>query len=109
MHETGPVFAFCPFDVPPILGREFASNTVQKTPKHSVRLRAHTRRTLSVNEAACRLMEVALPMLAEQLSRSAVEQSINNGYTGRAGGIRRLRRRLRFVGRLLKNSLIVAK
>ena len=27
-------------------------------------------------------MEVALPMLAEQLSQSAVEQRINNGYTG---------------------------
>lgn len=49
---------------------------MQKTPKHSVHLR-----TLSVNEAACRLMEVALPMLAEQLSWSAVEQRINNGYT----------------------------
>lgn len=42
---------------------------------------AHIRGTLSVNEAACRLMEVALPMLAEQLSWSAVEQRINNGYT----------------------------
>jgi len=49
---------------------------MQKTPKHFVRLR-----TLSVNEAACRLMEVALPMLAEQLSWSAVELRINNGYT----------------------------
>lgn len=56
--------------------------TVQKTPKHSVRLRTE-RGALSVNEAACRLMEVVLPMLAEQLSRSAVEQRINNGYTGR--------------------------
>lgn len=28
------------------------------------------------------LMEVAVPMLAEQLSQSAVEQRINNGYTG---------------------------
>lgn len=55
---------------------------MQKTPKHSVRLRTK-RGVLSVNEAACRLMEVVLPMLAEQLSRSAVEQRINNGYTCR--------------------------
>lgn len=55
---------------------------MQKTPKHSVRLRTE-RGALSVNEAACRLMEVVLPMLAEQLSRSAVEQRINNGYTDR--------------------------
>lgn len=53
----------------------------------------HVRAILSVNEATAyipgvalsglqSLMEVAVPMLAEQLSQSAVEQRINNGYTG---------------------------
>jgi len=83
---------------------------VQKTPKHSVRLRAHRHRrarsALSVNEAACRLMEVALPMLAEQLSRFAVEQRINNGYTGRRAGTARLKEQRGFRSSLLHNSLI---
>lgn len=38
------------------------------------------------------LMEVAVPMLAEQLSQSAVEQRINNGYTGGCVEERRRRR-----------------
>lgn len=42
-------------------------------------------------------MEVAVPMLAEQLSQSAVEQRINNGYTGGCVEERRRRRRLLFV------------
>lgn len=57
---------------------------------------AHICDILSVNEAACRLMEVALPMLAEQLSWSAVEQRINNGYTGCRAKLRRLRKCLSF-------------
>lgn len=88
-----------PFDVSPIYPRyvdEGSRVTQCKRRRNILYVCAHIRRrTLSVNEAACRLMEVALPMLAEQLSWSAVEQSINNGYTGHAAETRRLRKRLR--------------
>jgi len=45
-------------------------------------------------------------MLAEQLSRFAVEQRINNGYTGRRAGTARLKEQRGFRSSLLHNSLI---
>lgn len=51
----------------PILERGAASNNAKDAETFCTF--AHIRGTLSVNEAACRLMEVALPMLAEQLSQ----------------------------------------